>query len=199
VILFRQHSESGRSGIIFSLISFFCFFVIFGAAANAAQKGVWQADNLEAAFVSEIRGERETKTADKNGNIIEVKVKVRPSASSGPNMKIKDIMLEGKTIANNRPEVWKLKPVGIGIVGNNNACFYQFPHTLIKGMVGMSVASAGEFKLSREKEGAPAVITLVKSPTHICLAFVASKGGIGKMKLHLANNRFPVSVINKKK
>lgn len=191
---FKQHLKPGRPITVLTILLLFCVFCISGTNANGAQKGVWQADNLEAAIVTEISGERETKTVDNNRNIIEVKIRIKPADSSSRDLKTKEIVLEGKSIANNKSVGWKLEPVGIGIVGNNGKCFYQFPHTLIKGTVGMSVATAGEFKLSREKEGAPAVITLVKSPTHICLAFSVPEGGSEKMKLHLANSRFPLSV-----
>lgn len=197
--LSKQHLKPGRPITILTLLILFCSFCISVTMANAAQKGAWQAENLEAAIVTEIRGERDTITEDKNKDIIEVKASIKPRDPSSQNLKTKEIILEGKTITNSKSVAWKLEPVAIGIVGKNNTCFYQFPHTLVKGAVGMSIASAGEFKLSREKEGAPAVVSLIKSPTHICLAFSATQGGNGKLTLHLANSRFPVNVLNKKK
>ena len=195
----KQHLKPGRQTTILTLLILSCFFCISVTKTNAAQKGAWQAENLEAAIVAELRGENSTLTEDKNKNIIEVKARIKPHDSSSRDLKTKEIILEGKTIAGNKSVAWKLEPVGIGIVGNNNKCFYQFPHTLLKGAVGMSIASAGEIKLSREKEGAPAVVSLIKSPTHLCLAFSAPQGGNGKMTLHLADSQFPVSLLHKGK
>jgi len=194
----KQHLKPGRQTTILTLLILSFFLCIFVTRANAAQKGAWQAENPEAAIVAEIRGENSSLTEDNNRNIIEVKARIKPHDSSSRDLKTKEIILEGKTIVN-KSVAWKLEPVGIGMVGNNNKCFYQFPHTLIKGAEGLSIASAGEIKLSREKEGAPAVVSLIKSPTHICLAFSAPQGVNGKLTFHLADSQFPVSLLHKGK
>ncbi len=77
--LSKQHLKPGRPITILTLLILFCLFCISVTKANAAQKGAWQAENLEAAIVTEIRGERDTITEDKNKDIIEVKAKNQTS------------------------------------------------------------------------------------------------------------------------
>lgn len=196
---FMQNCKTKKSITTMILVALLCSCCFCSGKADAAQKAGWQANNPEAAIVGEIQGEMEKRVSDDKSIIIEVKTRTKPFDPSRPGLKIKEIILEGKSATPSKSTTWKAEPIGIGIVGKNNACFYQFPDTLVKGAESMSIPSAGEIKLSREKEGVPAVVTLLKSPTHICLAFRVQRGVTGKLKLHLADSRFPVSFLGEKK
>ncbi len=166
-----------------------CYFVTGTAAA--AQKSGWRAGKLEAVTVGEIQGERGIRIAADNGILIVVRGKVKPFDSSRPGLKTGEIILEGRSAA---AGTWKAEPIAIGLVKRDNRCFFQFPDAIIKGTESLGVLSAGEIRLSREAKGAPMVVTLIKSPANICLAFRAPRDMTGKLRLDLASTRNPVAL-----
>ena len=163
-----------RKNKVFLSASTIALCLLLGYHLTSAQKkqSGWHASNLHASFSQGIAGKGGSVKADSGSSILEVSGKFRFHNATAPSVNIPKIYLKGWLTdaglsANQRREL-----LAIGLKGRDGSRYYIFPHTIVRKFSTRLEDAAGngiEFKKGEETE--PAVVTLLKNPGELWLAF----------------------------
>ena len=161
---------------------------IFLSEANAQSgKCEWTIKNIRSEFVKKIGDSRSTMTV-KTGKILEVTGDFFCSNCKPYSIDTTKIKLEGTKKEGKASVKWSESIAGVGILNS-----YIFPQVIVKGSITNTVGlkdskEKSEFTIGKEKEGAPAVLTIAKSPSTLNLAFTIPDNTDSEFKLTFDNN-----------
>ena len=172
--------------VITMCMSIICFADYAQAADKPIKNCNWTIKDIGGTFVDNVIGNIRIKP--KKGKILVVKGTFIPSECEHNSIVIDKIKLEGKTVSQ-KDLSWHKSVTAVGIHED-----YMIPEYLIKGAIqkGIKVElkkhtgeykDLGEYKVSREKKGDPAILTILKNPTELKLVFIAPEDSGNKFKL----------------
>jgi hypothetical protein len=183
------------------IVLFITYFVLTGVqicvvyqAANAqSEKCEWSINNIRGEFVNQIRDSSSIMKA-KDGKILEVSGDFFCSNCKTLSIDTTKIKIEGTKKQNQASAKWSESIVGVGILNS-----YIFPQTIVKGGITNSVGLKDskekfEFKISKENEGAPAVLAISKSPSILNLAFTVPDDTDTKFRLIFDNKIYDFTI-----
>ncbi len=171
-------------------------------ALNLQMQGAaspWTASDLGARLTLEITGSEGKLTAEARGRIAEVTGSFDRAGAVAPSIAVSDVNVTGFVTQDGLTVSQRSGAVGVGIEDNTKTCSYLFPHTRVRGVSSRLEDAAGHgFELKKERENDPAVVTLLKRPTVLCLAFQVPDRSLRNIKLRLGSNEFTIAVTSAK-
>lgn len=169
-----------------------------GGVANQGAASPWTASDLAAKLTVEITGEGKL-TAEAQGRIAEVTGSFDRAGAAAPSIALSDVNVTGFVTQDGLTVPQRSGAVAVGIKDNTGTCSYLFPHTRVRGVSSRLEDAAGNgFELKKDRENDPAVVTLLKRPTALCLAFRVPERLLRNIKLRLGSNEFTVAVTSAK-
>lgn len=173
-------------------------FLVMTHLLLAQNKASWHVSNIKSSITQEITGHmmgsEKTVTADHGNIIVTIIGLFRPADEEASSIKVSEIQLLSKSIQSGNTATWKVSPVGIGITLKDGTCHYMFPEDHVKGDRSLGLESSGRFKISRDNESAPAVLTIEESPTKMCFAFTVPQEIKSNLKLRFDDTDVDVPI-----
>ncbi len=172
-----------------------CVFVSVTAVANQGTSSVWTASDLLATPTTTVSGGEGKLTADAGARLVEVTGAIDRGGTAAPSAALSDVNLSGWVTRDGLTVSRRSVVMAVGIKDNTGTCSYLFPHVRVRGVSSRLADAAGNgFELKKEGENDPAVITLLKRPTQLCLAFQIPARPLRTVTLRLGSNDFKVPV-----
>jgi uncharacterized membrane protein len=139
-----------------------------GLLKSLVNGSIWEARDLKATFSDRIKDSSgEFQTAEK-GTILELTGTFTASDLKKASADLPSVVLAVVRGGKNSAEA---KLLGVALFRKPENRLYHLPKQIVKGIVTEKASDVGGFKLSREKEGGPMTLTLLETPTQLCLAF----------------------------
>ena len=189
--------------ILLCIMSIICSGDYAQAADKPIKKCNWTIKNIAGTVVDDVVGN--IRIRPKNGKILDVKGSFIPSGCEHNSIEIDKIKLEGKTVSK-KGSSWQKSVTAVGIDKD-----YMIPEGLIRGAVQKGVKiemkdtkefkDLGEYKVSREKKGDPAILTILQNPTELKLVFIVPDDSDNEFRLIFGDSviDFNISEVSRNK
>jgi hypothetical protein len=86
--------------------------------------------------------------------------------------------------------------VAIGIKGDDGNCYYNFPHRIVrKFSTRLADRTGNGYELKKGEESDPAVVTLLKNPARLCLAFGVTVKAARNFNIYFDGSEYSIAVV----
>lgn len=163
------------------------------SAGGQEQKSMWSARELTGTLSERIKDVSGESHKAEKGTILEVTGSFSASDLKKASLDLSSVVLTATSVADGKKTSVKAKLLGICLFRKPENRLYHLPKQLGQGTL-TEESDVGEFKWTREKEGAPLIFSLVKSPTQLCLAFEVPKDAKATYELRFGDLKAAVSI-----